>query len=171
MALQQALDLRGDPHRVFDTCSKYEAQDFGGEKIAFVRHPVDRLRSCYVDKVCREPFPAFQRRGIRHGASFDEFVRHVCATPDAEADQHFRAQTYDLVCNDALVPTFVGKVENIDDEWEFVQEICALSGLHNVPSLPHTNRTDADFHIPDNIMGPIYTRYKEDFKVFNYATC
>ena len=168
MALQQALGLRGDPHRVFETCDKLEAKVFDGEKIAFTRNPVDRLRSCYIDKVCRAPFPAFIRRGIPHGASFDEFIDHVCETPDQDADQHFRAQSYDLMIDDTMVPTFVGSVENIDVEWATVQEMCEKRGLHGVPSLPHANRTDADFHIPDNTLARIRQRYAEDFKAFGY---
>lgn len=174
LALQQALGISGDPNYLttFETCDKYMARELSNYcKIAFVRHPVNRLRSCYMDKVINKDFPAFDRIGIPHGISFEQFVDRVCDIPDADANQHFRAQVEDLTIDGQLVPNFVGKVEEIDEDWGHVRKICDLNGLHNVLSLSHANSTRSDFDIPAPVLDKIYVRYAQDFEVFDYAPC
>lgn len=167
VAIMDALGMTGNPHSVFRACTKQEAQKTSAFKIAFVRNPIARLRSCYIDKVINNNFPAFKRCGIDHRIEFEEFVDIVCCLPDDKSDQHFRSQHYELYENGECVPDFVGKVERISRDWEAVKKICSGYGL-NLPDLKTKNATNSGFKIQDNLLYKIKTRYKNDLKVFNY---
>ena len=81
-------------------------RDPGYFKFAFVRNPLHRLVSAYLDKVVRvevEVSPAraaietiqrtkLSRNDPARRVSFREFVEYVVATPDTELDEHFRSQ-------------------------------------------------------------------------------
>lgn len=69
----------------------------------FVRDPLERLISCYRDKIRHPRFQSKRfkdgvesslwRYGLTPGLSFGEFVRFVANVPDVEADHHFRSQS------------------------------------------------------------------------------
>ena len=62
---------------------------------------------------------------------------------------------------------FVGKVENIEDDWE---EVCGRTGIGDI-ELPHTNkiprRSYQEFYTVET-MELVAKRYREDFKRFDY---
>lgn len=68
----------------------------------FVRDPLERLKSCYQEKI-RDP--SFQSEHFKNGISkalarfdlapgldFESFVKFVAQTPDSQSDPHFRSQ-------------------------------------------------------------------------------
>lgn len=64
---------------------------------AFVRHPLDRLVSCYLQKLSDDGAQGLNRyefagQRLRKGMPSAEFARAVCRVPDRLADAHFRSQ-------------------------------------------------------------------------------
>lgn len=58
---------------------------------SLVRHPRDRLYSCWKDKRAVAPF--WRDKPLSQECSFEEFVRWVCEQPDDETlDKHIRSQ-------------------------------------------------------------------------------
>ena len=138
-------------------------------KIAFVRHPLDRIVSCYKDKVVRRTHQAFERIGINHGISFEAFINIIKDIPDDKADQHFRSQYHDLYYNDNLIPDYVGKFETLNADWKKVQKLVSDRCNTELPDLPHVNKTPVmDIDIPLYLADRIKRRYANDYEAFGY---
>lgn len=142
-------------------------------KFTFVRNPYKRLVSCFEDKCIQHPDDPcwnyyFLKRLFRV-CDFRRFVRRVCLLPDCMAEPHFSGQ-YRLVYdkeNRCLVD-FVGKVENIKDEYEPIRE------HFDFLPLPHVNRAASltgknwmDYYTPFTAW-LVYQKYKKDFIAFGY---
>jgi len=155
---------------IFYTADKAQLSNSDDLKIAFVRNPYDRIMSCYRNKVVQTHHRAFEKYGIWQNISFDQFIRSIERIPDERADQHFRSQYYELYHNDDLVPDFVGRFENLGDDWKKVQHLvddqCGIS----LPDLPHTNRSrPIPIEMAESVRDMIARRYANDFEAFGYA--
>jgi len=105
--------------------------DYKAFRVAFLRHPLDRLVSCWADKVARRKpggSAALERAGFRIGMPFHEFL---AALPDRrDRDPHTRPQT-------AFLPSRVdllGRVETIEDSWSRLRALAPwlpMLGLWN----------------------------------------
>lgn len=139
-----------------------------------VRNPFDRLVSCWSDMI-RAPrvfLPNLERLGFRPGMDFPEFLRHAVAIPDRRADLHVRSQASLLTARGRLVPSFVGRYDRLDQDWETVRrEVAARTGT-DIGILPKKNvrREDRDdvprlFEDP-GLVDLVLERYAEDFRLF-----
>jgi hypothetical protein len=182
-AFMQMLGKKGNPHGPgkFETISKwtagYKYPHFF--KFAFVRNPYARLVSCYQNKIKGKKFHyPFARFGFTPDTTFSDFVQTIERYPDFLSDQHFRSQYYELVVLDDvktpwLVPDFIGKVETIGPDWDYVVEkIYNISG-RKLPPLPREN-PDKDkrpwqSYYDDHTRALVQRRYIMDFEVFKYA--
>ena len=136
---------------------------------AFVRNPYERIYSCYKNKIedvrVRGGRNIFEKHDIGLNVTFDEFVRRVAALPDYSSDRHFRSQAWFLTCEGALLPSFIGKLEQMSEDWEELQERFGIApppqiNVSNAKTLPvMTTETKA----------LICERYAEDFKLFGYS--
>ena len=87
-------------------------------RFAFVRNPWDRLVSCYSNKFSDMGKglggPRQRAEEFSPDMSFAEFVEAVHATPDEEANPHFRSQ-HAVVCDPQgrVMADFVGRFENL----------------------------------------------------------
>jgi hypothetical protein len=105
----------------------------------FIRNPWDRLVSFYRDKI-EGVYNMGGLRFYRHhfgarffkGMTFDELARLICKIPDSIADSHFRSQTCYLIHNGKLLPDFVGRFENLEEDYN---KMCRMKGLSL--TLPH----------------------------------
>lgn len=88
----------------------------GWLKIGFIRHPVERLISCWQDKVMGpNAFPAFSVFSqLEYQMSCLDFAKAVAQIPDDRADQHFRSQVWDLCAGSELIPDLVLSVDSAD---------------------------------------------------------
>ena len=138
---------------------------------AFVRNPLDRLYSCYKNKVM-DPFikggvNLFANHGIELGISFEDFVDIIVDIPDSKIDRHIRSQHWFLTYNDNLLPDYVGRLESFEQDWNFLVQ------RYSFPIPPHINQTRSD----DNSKWSYYSRrsarlvaqrYEKDIELFNY---
>ncbi|HMA66282.1 MAG TPA: sulfotransferase family 2 domain-containing protein [Desulfosalsimonadaceae bacterium] len=103
---------------------------------AFVRNPVTRLYSCYLDKVVRPGKEGkrcnLRRYGIETDMDFDAFARRIAEIPDSEADKHFRSQLFEIYHQGEWLVDFVGKLENMVADW---QRLAEKTGLQEIPEI------------------------------------
>ena len=99
----------------------------------------------------------------------------------ADADRHFLSQHRQMGLADGRLPDFVGRHENLDEDW---QRLAAHLGLPATP-LPLMNtmagwRADADAlktarlaameaHMTERSKTLLRTRYAEDFRLLGYS--
>jgi len=130
---------------------------------SFVRNPYDRIVSCYKNKVAMPDSDKniFACHGINLDDSFDTFIEKICEIPDNEADRHFRSQSWFLMSDNELLTDYVGKLENINEDWAY------LSQRFNLPAMPHRNSTpNTAIEISQRNKQLIQQRYESDFKHF-----
>jgi len=133
----------------------------GYYSFCFVRNPFDRIKSCWQNRVAEHR--KISNSGLI-GLTFGDFLEKIVDIPDEEADQHFRSLTSFVYRDGKLITDFVGKVENINDDWS---KVCKDIGI-----LPFTlkrlkvSRKFAQFN--KRKLGFIKERYREDFVNFGY---
>jgi len=150
-------------------------------KFAFVRNPWDRLVSCYKDKIlyCTDhkgirdayngQLPPFMRKyPFEKGMSFSSFVEAVSLIPDKDAEDHFVSQITFLSHNGKLVTDFLGRFENIENDWG---DICKRLAIPATP-LGHRkqiiDKPYQDFYT-DRLVALVGERYKKDIATFGYT--
>lgn len=140
---------------------------------AFVRNPVTRLYSCYLDKLVKPGREGketpLRRYGMTADMTFEEFVHAVCAIPDERSDKHFRSQHHYLFSGGDKLVHFIGKFESLNNEWRALMEQIPLGeplpierssgaggGMENLPLSKAGRRQLLD-------------RYRKDAELLGYA--
>ncbi len=139
-----------------------EARDYFS--FAFIRHPFDRALSLYSEiRFSPERYEGAQRihkkekrqtffdrcYGLSDVSSFDDYCRWL-NTPygiDAHADPHFLSQHLLLRLPGGRLPDFVGRLENIDEDFRQVVERVGMPP----PSLPTLNTMAGWQAAPDQL--------------------
>jgi len=104
-----------------------------------VRHPLDRLRSAYYEKLQRGL--AKNLKGncpLPKEASFSQWVQWVTKQDPAVVDRHWAPQAVVLdryKSRDKREPQWVGRFEHLGAYWRWLQE------LHGLPDLLHYNKS------------------------------
>lgn len=141
-------------------------------KFTFVRNPFKRLVSCFEDKCIQHPddpcWDGFYYNLYRV-QDFGRFIRRVYLIPDSMSESHVTGQyrlIYDKKGN--CLVDFVGKVENIKEEYEPIRQRFGFLPL------PHSNRAASltgknwmDYYTPFTAW-LVYRKYKKDFITFGY---
>lgn len=152
-------------------------------KFAFVRNPFERLVSCYEDRVRREIYEPIGRQYFDTSynsilikrlfgstfstkMSFADFVRLVARIPDVISDGHFKSQYGWTHRFGRRIPDYVGKLENLDQDWE------PIARRFGLPFLERTNSSDrhelADYFASPDIVELAARRYLRDIREFGY---
>lgn len=141
-------------------------------RFTFVRHPLDRLVSCYAQKVVlyarQLQMPLlFWRYGRRFWPemSFAEFVTAVAGIPDGRADRHFRSQHTFVYQGGKPIVDFVGRFEQLASDWAQVQTQTGLGPLPHFNPSPH--KPFAEMYTPA-LAQLAATRYRQDMALFGY---
>ena len=151
----------------------------------FVRNPWDRLVSCYDQKVyrlnsedlagkCPLKPPFGDDSAFYLCMPFEEFVERVHQIPDEEADAHFRSQSITFYMNnsgDTLLADFVGRFENLIDDFEIVKNKIGLDKktvLYHV--LKTRTRMEKEYQSFYNTRTRklVAQRYESDVRLFDY---
>lgn len=138
---------------------------------AFVRHPLARLYSAWMNKIVRAEDGArrniFSCHGMHDGMRFEAFVRRVAELQDEALDRHLRSQAWFLSDAAGLLPGFVGKLESFDEDWGILRERLPVLG-----DVPHKNKAShgMDFLKPYDAetLRLAVTRFRRDFELFGY---
>lgn len=139
---------------------------------SFVRNPWDRLLSCYRSKI-RADVVALNRTeyegGVLYpGMTFREFAEVACATPDEDANMHFRAQA-PMLCGPGgnLLVDYVGRFESLSRDFA---EVCGRLGL-NLELPPDTKSRKEDYResYDARLQKMVARRYGVDIEKFGYS--
>jgi hypothetical protein len=105
------------------------------------------------------------------GMTFEEFVREVSKIPDSKADMHFKSQS-GILCDkyDNLIPNYVGRLENLAEDFEHVSNELGLEGV----SLPHLHKMKSKnknyrSYYTEETRRLVEKRYKKDLELFKYS--
>ena len=97
---------------------------------------------------------------------FHEFLNIVCSIRDEDCDVHFRSQTSFLFDENNSKMDFVGKIENIHDDWNFVcQRIGINTGILNLKRSRHAPWLS---YYDKNMYTMLVKRYIEDYELLHY---
>lgn len=164
------------PFAVKTNMDKY--QDYF--KFAFVRNPWDRVVSCYKNKIkSNKNFSNFEYEDgvyadfvkyhkFRAGMAFEEFISAVNSIPDEDADTHFRSQyTFITDKKGELMVNFVGKFENLNDDFLYVAKEIGLSP-RKLPKLMKSDRGNYRAYYDAQMEKIVYQRFKKDIDIFGY---
>jgi len=159
----------------------------------FVRHPLERIASTYMDKLgdpnsLGDPFknafrkkegcpiikwnranPKPQSRKLCNDVTFGEFVNYITARPAAMND-HWMPQY--KICNPCLFDfDFIGSVENITSDKRYVLKNIFKEKQYNMPKRHASLRSYSRMYndIPKKKMEQLYRVYNFDFELFGYA--
>jgi dermatan 4-sulfotransferase 1 len=140
---------------------------------SLVRHPLDRLVSCYNNKIVEntEISGSMKKCGIEKGMTFKEFLNVVINTPDRRADVHFASQWYLLSHRGKLATQFIGRFENLEQDYQHINEqITERSGssLIKLPrkNIRRENTSDHLQHYDTSSLKAAVNRYPKDIELF-----
>jgi hypothetical protein len=128
----------------------------------FVRNPWSRICSAFYQ--CRDRARTSENK-ISPQWQFNEWVKQVLAIHGPAVNRHF-AEQYDTAYFEGERFGFVGRFENIEEDWESIAARLAIS-----PKLPHWNSARHGRycdHYDDDSRQIIAEMYQRDIKAFGY---
>ncbi|MBM7061183.1 sulfotransferase family 2 domain-containing protein [Pseudomonas sp. UL073] len=138
---------------------------------AFVRHPLGRLHSAYLDKIVGHERSGKRNilrcHGIEFGISFGEFVERVCQLPDDKLDRHLRSQSWFLRDKSGLVPEFIGRLERFEQDWTVLRK--RVPCLGEVSERSQAGSVDYQEVYGEAAYRLACERFSEDFELFGYT--
>ncbi|MEO9811067.1 sulfotransferase family 2 domain-containing protein, partial [Marinobacter alexandrii] len=159
------------------SCQKY-LQIYGSAKFnsmfkfTFTRNPYDRFVSAYeyLKTGGNNSHDAlFKREFIDKYRSFDDFVLNgFSKNDDIRKHIHFRKQADFIFIDDKLAVDFVGRHENIQDDYQYI-----ASMIHDAKDLKTKNastreKSFEDYFQTDSIRSVINEFYEPDFRLLKY---
>ena len=149
------------------------------ELICFVRNPLARLVSCYVERVLYDgknhDFPTYYFADypftIPANCSFSEFAHRVSKIPHYAADRHFKSQYHSIFKHKKRRPDFIGKLENLNEDWKKVadrydlpEKLLKLNKREKPATIPNDWR-DLYSASDKKVVGE---KFKNDLEYFGY---
>ena len=134
----------------------------------FVRNPYDRFISFYSNWIVSPPHERvlghYQKYGIYENMPFEECVKAFVGIKDHHLLEAHGAPLYTFVFREnTLRVKFVGKLEDLDGDMEFVARACSAR-----LTVPHRNKTERTVSHTARTKPLIYEYYKKDFELFGY---
>lgn len=140
----------------------------GYEVVAVVRHPFDRLVSCWCFFTQRQPKYKDKWEFPETIDTFQEFLKGVIRAPDEISNKHFRSQFALLSYYGEYLPDITVKFES------FIQDLPKILPLHNLQhfqSSPNRSPKYQDYYksFSPEFIHRIRDRFWKDFEYFEYC--
>lgn len=138
----------------------------------FTRDPLKKFVSYYEDKFVRARGQGFEldhleRLKFDPDMSLEEVVRHMMTIPVEKMEHHAQPQHRILIKNGRLIPDFVGKVEEISNDWPLIREV-SLCNFSTGQKKNTTERQGKVLDISEPVISALASYYEEDFDIFGY---
>lgn len=144
-------------------------------RFTFVRHPLPRVESAFLDKVVREKRPTW-RNMVRKSlgvtdpddgeVSFEQFVESLEVQDPIRMDPHWRPQNLNLM-HPVLAYDFVGRLETFDADLAKVRE---ATGMPDVPLIVRNKTAHDNSLLRDNprLRRRLEVVYSTDMELYRY---
>ena len=119
----------------------------------FVRHPLDRLVSLYHNQ--------YERRYRGKGSRFEKFARDVFQGVLGR-DRHWLPQTF---ITDQFNLDFIGRFENLAEDWKVIQD---RFGFNDLPVRNSSTHKPWREYYDDALLNDAVSYYQKDFEEFGY---
>lgn len=147
-------------------------------RFAFVRNPVDRVLSCYLDRVqAPNSVPHMEARRLAgskpdDSISFDQFVDVISQQENREMNHHWRPQYHQLMCG-IVKYTEILRLEDFDAAMKkmlekFYPKIAPTIDMNKMYSPRRTKAKEMAITVSPETRKKIEKIYKEDFEFFGY---
>jgi hypothetical protein len=138
-----------------------------------VRHPAQRVRSAYKNKIGKgkKVFGPARRVGIYRSDDFTTFLTKLASVPSMSLDSHFRPQTELLQIGMQDSRLQIYKMEELGQRWhEIAANIETATGAKLSAELTKLNASGARPQEPFTAeqMNLINLLYEKDFRTFGY---
>ena len=167
---------------VFPTVKQQELYKYNDFiKFTVVRHPVDRIYSCYKDKILTrharglELYNGFKRYNqiskmklFKSTMSFRDFIKSLTFIPDTFSDEHFRSQYRFLPHSKSKL--HIDRLLKLEDLPEALNVLFEEVGLDFSKSyhMHPTKKLSNAIEIDSKTKKMIEKRYYKDFRILNY---
>jgi len=170
--------LKGDEEYSFEKSADFHTKQ--GEKynkiffedyfkFAIVRNPWERLLSAYQFKFLKKkdsPVPIINKliNGNENKTiSFEQFVKYVCNSKDAQCDVHWMPQNKFL---DDIKVDYIARMETLEDD---LKEISKHIGIKiEIEKLNASKKYDLSDYYTPLLAEMVGKRYKGDIEKYNY---
>lgn len=153
--LRESLNISFSDWKGFDKDQQRDILPADGLVIVgAIRNPFDRVVSCYHDQAIKGRYGKI--------ATFTDFVKFICDTPQDKADKHF-APYKGMEHADIVI-----RFERLSEDWVVVRKLLpVLKDLGKVE-----NKTIGRMHwssyYDDRLLGMVYNYYSKDFGMWGY---
>lgn len=133
----------------------------------FVRNPYARMYSFYTSKIQlgQAPGKYYEKFGIKKGCSFEKCVNILTSIDPQDLEHHAIPQSILLINNDKLLVDYVGKLENIEEDWIVIQQ---LFGTQKALGKANQTRHSSQAVYTPELQQRVYDYYRNDFELFGY---
>ena len=140
----------------------------------FTRNPFSRVASCYFDKLILsdEKRTAHGMRGFSADMSFAQYVDRIASLDDDHINKHLCSMSSILIHEGTLVPQFVGRTENVLEDWRRLRWAIRQRGGPRLCRLRILNRTHhkrpptPELFADPGLVRLVRERYRADFELF-----
>lgn len=141
------------------------------ESFSFTRSPFERIVSAYKNKVIGKngktdlAFEQYMWGILKKSPNFSTFVQKVVRIPNCLHEAHIANQYDVLYENGKCVVDYLGKYEQIEQDYSYLKE------KYQLPALPHYNATPKDDwreYYDTKTAKLVYKKYKKDILHFGY---
>ncbi len=140
----------------------------------FTRNPFSRVASCYFDKLVLNDGKRIANglRGFSADMSFAQYVDRVASLDDEQITKHLCSMSSILIHAGRLVPQFVGRTENVLDDWKHLGQAIHERGGPRLCRLRILNKTHhkrpptPEMFADPGLVRLVRERYRSDFEMF-----
>jgi len=133
-------------------------------RFTFVRHPIDRFISLYLNKIVNDYYHPWRRhyKQIPTPSEFIDWLGDYLYKPHVDLHVQLQSVIRDYHHN-AKSDDYIGHLETVTPEWAVIQQLWSL------PALKHLNRSTKTLELTKTELDKLYKLYQPDFDRFGYT--